>query len=777
MKENTHIGKRLPSLEAYEKVTGEALYALDVHLPGMLVGKILRSPFPHAKILHIDTGKAKSISGVKAVITADDTPKIKFGMGPPYADKLALEDQKVRFIGDEIAAVAAIDEDSAMEALEAIRVDWEELPPVFDPIAAMDPQAPKIHDHVANNISVFANFQCGDIEAGFREADLVLEEEFSTPGQAHCCLEVHNVVVRWEASARFTIWASNQSPHALKNRLARVCGLSPSDFRILKPNLGGSFGSKANMMAMDPIAVFLAQKTCRPVKIENSRQEEFYTVPPRHPTQSWLKFGFTKYGKITAKQARVVMDNGAYNSTGPSILAYGCTMFCGLYRVPNVQYQGYLVYTNKIGNASFRGFGVPQAFFGHEVMMDIAAEKLGIDPKDLRLRNANQSNELTSNKVRINSCGLTETIQRAAQKTNWMLKRKKKTPGRGIGMSSMIYTGASSNLFGGNHSGALMQMDSDGAITLSTGAADIGQGSNTVLVQMAAEILALSPGEIRLIQGDTDLTPADIGTKGSRVTFCAGNAVVLAAQAMRNQILEVASRILESPPQDLHIFNRTVVLKNSPKVGISFSKIADYSLRRLNHPIIGSGSFDQAESQGDPVTGRGYESPAMIFATQIAEVKVDRETGQVKVLHFTSAHDIGRVINPLLAEGQVEGGVIQGLGWALMEDMIFSGGKLMTTDLTDYKIFTSMDSVPIDSLWVETQDPNGPFGAKGFSEAANIPTAPAVANAIYDAIGIRFNHLPITPEKIVRELKKLNEGEKAGMDQYSERENPDQRLL
>ncbi len=755
MSENIIVGKRIPSLEAYEKVTGEALYALDVHLPGMLVGKILRSPLPHAKILHIDTDKAKRIWGVKAVITANDTPKIKFGMGPPHADKLPLEDQKVRYIGDEVAAVAAVDEYSAMEALDAIRVEWEELPPVFDPIEAMDPQSPKIHDHVVNNISVFSDLHCGDVEAGFREADLVLEEEFSTPAQSHCCLEVHNVVARWEPSDRFTVWASNQSPHALKTRLAGVCNLPPSHFRILKPNLGGSFGSKANMVAMDPIALFLAQKTGCPVKIENSREEEFYAVPPRHPTKSRLRFGFTKDGKITAKQARVIMDNGAYNSTGPSILAYSCTMFCAMYRVPNVKYQGYLVYTNKVGNASFRGFGVPQAFFGHEVMMDMAADRLGIDPKDLRLINANLPDEVTSNKVRITSCGLTETIQRAAQKTNWENKRKKKTPGRGIGMASMIYTGAASNLFGGNQSGAFMQMDSDGTISLSTGAADIGQGSNTILLQMAAEVLAISPAEIRLIQGDTDITPTDIGTKGSRVTFCAGNAVVQAAMSMRNQILEVASRMLETPVHELDIANKSVFLKKSDKSSIPFSKIADFSMRKLNQPIMGSGFFDQGTSQADRVTGCGYESPAMIFATQIAEVEVDLDTGQVKVLHFTSAHDIGRVINPLLAEGQVEGGVVQGLGWTLMEDTVFKGGKLMTTDLTDYKIFTSMDSVPIETLWVETQDPNGPFGAKGFSEAANIPTAAAVANAIYDALGVRFNHLPITPEKIVLKLKKM----------------------
>ena len=758
MKETSVVGKRLPLLEAYEKVTGEALYALDVHLPGMLVGKILRSPLPHARILHIDTGKAKRVPGVRAVITAEDTPKIKFGIGPPHADKLPLEGEKVRYIGDEVAAVAAEDEDSAREALEAIRVEWEELPPVFDPRQAMDPQAPRVHDHLPNNISVSFDLRCGNVEEGFREADLILEEEFSTPAQSHCCLEVHNIVVRPEPSGRFTVWASNQSPHAMKTRLARVCNLSPGQIRILKPNLGGGFGSKANMMAMDPVAVFLAQQTRRPVKIENTREEEFFTVTPRHPTQARLKFGFKKDGTLIAKQARVIMDNGAYNSTGPSILAYGCIMFSALYRVAHLRYEGYLVYTNKVGNASFRGFGVPQAIFGHEVMMDMAAEKLGMDPLDLRLINANLPDETTANRVRITSCGLSETLRQAAQKSGWAEKRRKKIPGRGIGMASMIYTGASSNLFGGNLSAAFLQMDGDGDISLNTGAADIGQGSNTVLLQMAAEVLAVSPAEIRLIQGDTDLTPADMGTKGSRVTFCAGNAVVQAAQNLRRQILEVAARMLEARVEDLDMADRSVFLKGSPGSRIPFPQIVDFSLRRLNQPVLGSGFFDQGPSGGDPLTGCGYESPAMIFATQVAEVEVDPETGLVKVLGFTSAHDIGRVINPLLAEGQVEGGVAQGIGWTLLEDVVFKGGELLTRDFTDYKIFTSMDSVPVESLWVETDDPHGPFGAKGFSEAANIPTAPAVANAVFAAVGVRLNHLPLTPEKILQALKKPKAG-------------------
>ncbi|MFX0197569.1 MAG: xanthine dehydrogenase family protein molybdopterin-binding subunit [Candidatus Hodarchaeota archaeon] len=746
------VGKAVPNVDAIAKATGEAVYTTDINLPGMLIGKILRSPIPHAKILRIDTSRAKRIPGVKAVITADDTPKVKFGMGA-FADKLALEDKKVRCIGDEIAAVAAIDEDIANEALKIITVDFEKLPAVYDPIEAMREDAPRIHENFHDNISMLSDFGCGNVDTGFNEADIIIEDEFRTAPQSHCCMEVHNIVAKWESTGKVSVWASTQSPYALKNRLAKVCNMSPSQIRVIKPHVGGAFGSKANMIPMDPIAVFLAKESNRPVKIENSREEEFFTVAPSPPTITNLKFGFKKDGRITAKQARVIMGNGAYNLTGPAILTYYCTMFSGLYRCTNIKFQGYLVYTNKLPTGSFRGFGTPQAMFGHEIIMDIAAEKLGMDPKDIRLINANLPNEMTADKVPITSCGLTETILRATEKSSWIEKRKTKVEGRGIGMACMMHTGASSNIFGANYSGATIKLDIDGSITLSTGATEIGQGSNTILLQIAAEVLGLSIADIRLVQGDTDITDPDVGARGSRTTFCAGNAVNEAAEKVRNKILNVAAQMLETELDELTIEKKTVFARHSPDRRVSFSEIALFSLFNLNQPITGNGFFYQEIKDPDLKMGYGYESPAMVFGTQIAEVEVDKETGLVKVKFITSAHDLGRVINPMLAESQVEGGVVQGLGSALLENIVFDGGRFVNTNFTDYKLFTSMDVPKINSLWIETNDSNGPFGSKGIGEAVTIPTAPAVANAIYDAIGVRFKDLPVTPEKILKIIK------------------------
>jgi len=752
MAEDSIIGQRIPSLDSMEKATGEAVYTLDLSLPGMLVGRILRSPLPHARIRHIDCSRARRIPGVKSVITGADTPRIKFGMGPRFADKLPLEDQKVRCLGDEVAAVAAADEDTAEEALAAIRVEYEELPAVFDPLEAMREGAPRLHEHLPGNVAVFSNLHCGDVEKGFGESDLIVEEEFRTPAQAHCCLEVHTIVVRPENGGRFTVWSSNQSPHSLKNRLAQACQMAPELLHVIKPPLGGAFGSKANLVPLEPVAVFLARAAGRPVKIENSREEEFCASPLRHPTTSRLRFGFKKDGRLVAKQATVLMDNGAYNSTGPAILSYNCIMFSALYKVPNVKYQGSLVYTNKVAFASFRGFGTYQAMFGHEVMMDMAAERLGIDPRDLRLINANQPGELTTNKVRITSCGLAETLRKASEKSGWEAKRKKPATRRGIGLACMIHTGASSNIFGANYSGAAVRLDFDGSIVLHIGAADIGQGSNTVLCQMAAEVLGVSFADIRLVQGDTDDTPPDVGTKGSRVTFCGGAAVFAAAQNFRRQVAEEASQMLEANPDDLVVQGKAVFVKGSPSRKISFAEIARSSFLK-NKPLSGHGFFNQGSPVADPTTGYGYEAPAMIFATQIAEVEVDPETGLVWVVRFISVHDVGRIINPLLAEGQAEGGIVQGLGGALLEGAVFDEGRMVNGNFTDYKLFTSMNRTQVETHWVETRDPDGPFGAKGFSEAATIAVAPAVANAIYHAVGVRMNNLPISSESLLRALQ------------------------
>lgn len=752
------VGQRIRNVDALEKVTGAAKFTIDLKFPGMLFGKILRSPYPHARILNIDTSRAGKLRGVKAVITAKDTPRIKFGLVKGLEDKLPLEDEKVRFIGDEIAAVGAIDEEIAQEAIELIKVDYEVLTPVFDPQEAMRKDAPRVHDHLDNNVVRFADMKCGNVEEGFAESDLVIEDEFITQAQSHCCMEVHCCIAQWDPSGRVTVWSSTQIPHSLRSRLATVCNIPASRIRVIKPYVGGGFGSKADMDPMEPISIFLSMKTGKPVKIENSRKEEFFATRTRHPTISRLKFGFKKNGALVAKQASVIIDNGAYCSHGPGVLSYNCALFSALYRVPNINYQGSLVYTNKTYGGACRGYGDPQATFGQEVILDMASESLGLDPIELRLMNANHPNEVTANAVRITSCGLAECLEKSAKTFGWGegLGRKKREKGRGAGVASMIYTGGGSKGSGSNYSGASVKINVDGSVSLYVGASDIGQGSNTILSQIAAEELGLSIEDIRIISSDTDLTPACFGTFGSRVTFCAGNAVWSASKKAKEELLNLAGEMLEENGKDLELKDKKIFGKRDPDRYVTLAEVARWSYFQKDSPIVTSGYYNGPYlPKHDPITYHGYPSPALVFATHVAEVEVDGETGAVALKNFVAAHDVGRAINPETAEGQIEGGVMMGLGWALTEEATFEKGEFKNSNFRDYKLLTAFDIPEVTSILVESIDPNGPFGAKGLGECAMVPTAPAVVNAIYNAIGVRIKNLPATPEKILAEVKKL----------------------
>lgn len=755
----TVVGQRIQNVDALEKVTGAAKYTIDLKFPGMLYGKILRSPYPHARILNIDTSKAERLTGVKAVITAKDTPKVKFGIVKGLEDKLPLEDEKVRFIGDGVAAVAAIDEDVAAEAAELIKVDYEVLPPIFDPLKAMLRDAPRIHNQIDSNVVRFADMECGNVEKGFAESEFIIEDEFRTQAQSHCCLEVHSCIAQWDPSGRATVWSATQIPHTLRSALATVCNIPASHIRVIKPHVGGGFGSKGEMDSMEPISVFLSMKSGKPVKIENSRKEEFLATRTRHSTISRLKFGFKKDGTIICKQAEVIMDNGAYTGHGAGVLSYNCTLFSALYRVPNIKYQGYLVYTNKLYGSACRGYGDPQATFGQEVILDMASERLGLDPIELRLKNANRPNEVTANAVKITSCGLSESIKESAKTFGWSKKgsRKNGINRQGIGVASMIYTGGGSKGTGSNHSAASVKINVDGSISLYVGASDVGQGSNTILSQIAAEELGLSMEDIRIVSSDTDLTPVCFGTFGSRVTFCAGNAVLSASKKAREQLFNLAAEMLEANERDLEIRDKKIYVKEAPDRYITMAEVARWSYFQKDSPIVTTGYYNGPYlPKHDPITYYGFPSPALVFATHIAEVEVDKETGAVAMKNFVAAHDIGRAINPETAEGQIEGGVIMGIGWALTEEVMFEEGEFKNPNFQSYKLLTAMDIPEITPVLIETIDPNGPYGAKGLGECAMVPTAPAVVNAIYNATGVRIKDLPATPEKILLEIRKRN---------------------
>jgi len=658
----------------------------------------------------------------------------------------------VRYIGDEIAAVAAVDEDTAQEALDLIQVDFEELQGVFDPVEAMKPGAPIIHDSVENNISKEIHLECGDIEAGFASADLILEETFSTQAQAHCSLETHCCAAVCEPNGQIKIWVSTQAPHALRQRLSDILGVDASKIHVITPFVGGGFGSKIDLDPAQAISVLLAKKSGKPVQISNTRKEQFVATRIRHPTVSELKFGVKRDGTIMAKQARVIMDNGAYNSHGPAVLAYHNAMFSTLYRMQNIKYEGYLVYTNKNWGGACRGYGDPQTSFAQEVMMDMLAEELNMDPIELRLKNANNPNEITANRVRITSCGLKECLTQAKEASKWSKKRKTKSKYRGLGVASMIYTGGGSIGSGYNFSGATMQMNADGSLHLLMGALDIGQGSNTVLTQMAAEIMGVDPETIRLTTADTDTTFPCMGTFGSRVTFCAGNAVTQAANGLKQQVWANAAEMLEANSEDLEAKDRKIFVKGSPSKAVSYAEVGAASFYKKKEPLVAHGYYNGPEvsEDFDPISYRGYPSPALVFATHIAEVEVDPGTGRVDVIDFVAAHDVGKAINPLLVEGQIEGGVAQGIGWALTEGLKFKDGGIMNPNFHDYKILTIKDITKINPILIETIDPNGPFGAKGIGECAMVPTAPAIINAIYDAVGVRIKDLPATPEKVFK---------------------------
>ncbi|MBW2249594.1 MAG: molybdopterin-dependent oxidoreductase [Deltaproteobacteria bacterium] len=751
------VGKRVKNKDAVAKVTGKAVFTADIKLKGMLFGRVLRSKVAHAKILNIDVSKALELKGVKAVVTCKDTPLIKYSIHPLMADKLAFEDMKVRHVGDEIAAVAAVDEETAAKAISLIKVDLEEVEGVFDPVEAMKDGAPQIHDHVENNISKQFTMDCGDVEQGFAQSDFIMEKTFTTQAQAHCSIETHVCVAEYSPDHQVTVWVNTQAPHPLKHRISQVLSIPPDKIRVIPPFIGGAFGGKIDLDTTHVACVLLSRKTSRPVKIVNTREDQFTATRIRHPTICKLKFGFNRDGTIVAKQAKAIIDNGAYNSHGPSVMGYHNVMFSSLYRVDNIFYEGSLVYTNKNYGGACRGYGDPQATFAQETMMDMIAEKLEMDPIELRLINANRPDEKTANAVQITSCGLSETLEAAKKASNWSEKMKTKKKYRGLGVASMIYTGGGSRGSGFNYSGATIKMDAAGTIFLHTGATDIGQGSNTTLTMIAAETLGMEPEQIRLIASDTDATLPCMGTFGSRVTFCAGNAVAQATLALREKMMAQAANILAVPVNQLTMKDRSVFVSEEADKAVSFTQIGAVSYAQNQEVLTGSGYYDgpEVDPDFDPKSYYAYPGPAMTFATHLAEVEVDPETGKVELINFYAAHDSGKIINPLMAEGQIEGGAVMGFGWALTEDFKLDKGKMLNPNFHDYKIFSIKDIPDITPILVETTDPNGPFGAKGLGECAMVPTAPAILNAIYDAVGIRICDMPATSEKVYNHLKSL----------------------
>jgi 4-hydroxybenzoyl-CoA reductase alpha subunit len=750
------IGKRVPKLDAIDKVTGRAIYGHDMKLPRMLYGKILRSERAHARILNMDTSRAKKLPGVKAVLTGDDIPDIRVGFAK---DNPILKTGKVRSFRDEIAAVAAVDEDTAQEALELIEVEYEDLPAVFDPEEAMKPGAPLIHEKAEKNILslMTQSYFHGDVEKGFAESDVVVEDRFKLTWVAHCCMGTCFCLASFDHAGNLTVWNSTQMPFMSQRELSTALRIPPDKIRVIKATIGGGFGSKLDTYPYEPICVLLAQKTGRPVRITFTREEEFIASPTRQPVICDIKSGAKKDGTLTARQVKMILDNGAYSSWGATTPLVMMQTISSLYRVPNVKYDVLVVYTNHPYAGAMRGYGNPQATFVVESHMDMLAHELGMDPMEFRLKNANQPGDVTGQGVKITSCGLSECIRKAAESVGWQEKRGKEG-NRGVGMAAQLHVGGGARIYPSDGCGTTIKVDDYGKVTVITGSSDMGQGSETVIAQIVAEEMGVPVESITVINTDTDITPWDVGAHASRTTFIAGNSARLAAADAKRQILEAAAQAYKQKVENLDMREGQIFVKGEPEEGIPYDKAIRAKHFRPDGDVILARGWYEPPTEKQDKEFRGNISAAYAFATQAAEVEVDTETGEVTVLKIAAAHDVGRALNPMAVEGQIEGGVSMGLGYGLNEELVLESGKMLNPNFADYALPTALDMPPIDPIIVETIDPEGPFGAKGMAEPANNPTAPAIANAVYDAVGVRIKDLPITAEKVLKALKEKESG-------------------
>ncbi len=755
------VGKSFPRMDGVDKATGRAVYGQDLRRPGMLFGKLLRSKYPHALILSIDTSRAEALPGVKAVVTGRDL--LPGYIGGLVKDETPLAVDRVRYLGETVAAVAAVDEDTARRALDLIEVRYQELPAVFDPEEAKMAGAPILHPDLASyeaanmvkgsgNVCTCTTICKGDVEEGFRRADLVFEDTFRTQMFYHAYLEPHAALAEVSENGKVTVWATTQSPFMMRAQLAEVFHLPMSRIRVIASRCGGGFGGKSKSL-VGPAAILLAMKAHRPVKIALSMNEDMISGHPRHPTTIRLKTGVMNDGTLVSREASLVLDTGAYSDFGPQATSMAVTSASGPYKIPNVKLEGSCVYTNNISSGSCRAPGVVQATFAIESQMDIIARRLGMDPVEFRLKNAIAEGDTASTGQVYGPIGLKAVLTTLQD----FLKRQGPAgPGRAWGVACAKWG------IGGTSSSAQVKINEDGTAVLHTGSVDIGPGSDTVLCQIAAEELGLRMEDMTIVSGDTDATPFDMGTIGNRTTFTMGTAVRLAAADARRQLEERGAEVLEANPRDLESVDRKVRVKGSPDRAVPIAQLAAVSHVR-GGPILGRGSYMPVSPafNANMVQGAAPATkPGDDFSAQAAEVEVDPETGTIKVLRVVVAQDIGCTINPLLAEGQVEGSIGFGIGFARSEEVHSQHGRILNPFLNDYRTTRPVDMPAIDVIMVEDVKGEGPFGAKGLGEIANVPTGAAIVNAVYNAVGVRIKDLPVTPEKIraaLREQEKREE--------------------
>lgn len=754
------IGQRLPKVDAWSKVTGAARYTDDLPLPGALCGRLLRSPHAHARIRGIDTTAAASLPGVAAVITGRDLPN-PYGILPISQDEHGLTPDKARFVGDPVAAVAASDDATAERALAMIRVDYEPLPAYLTAEGTLGDVAEPIHAlHRPGNIHKAVALAFGDVNAGLAAADLVQSDHFFYAGNTHAALELHAVAAVSEPEGRLTLWSSTQTPHYVQRALARALDLPASRIRVIAPALGGGFGGKTEALPHEVAAAKLALVTGRPVKIRLTREDVFYSHRGRHPMHIALTTGVRQDGTITAMHLSTVLDGGAYASYGVASMYYSGALQTVTYRVPAYRFDGARVYTNKPPCGPKRGHGTPQPRFALEVQLDKIAEALAMNPAELRLRNLVNEHSVTVNHLRITSCGLRACIERVVEASGFSGKHRRLPEGRGVGLACSSYLcGAGLPIYwnGLPHSTVHVHADRTGSVIVQCGATDIGQGSDSMLAYVTAEVLGLDPADIRLVTADTALAAVDLGSYSSRVTFMAGNAAIQAAERLRDLVLGAVATTTGLDRADLALRGGRVVRAARAGDVMPWAEAVAVTEAR-GTPASASGTYAPPPLAG-PYKGAGVgPSPAYSYSACVVEVDVDDETGQVRPAEVWLAHDGGRALNPTLFEGQIEGGVYMGLGEALMEEQRFRGALHTGPSLLDYKTPMSVDMPVIHPIIVERIDPEGPFGAKEVGQGPLLPVPPALANAVYDAVGVRIDEVPITPDKVLRALRQRARG-------------------
>jgi CO/xanthine dehydrogenase Mo-binding subunit len=785
MSEQRYVGKDTPRPDAADKAAGRAYYIQDLVRPGMLHGKVKFSEHAHARIAAIDVSRAARLPGVRAVITAEDTPEIRIGF---LRDNFALKKGKVRQFRDEVAAVAAIDPEIAAEAVELIRVEYEPLPGVFSPEEALAEGAPLVHEFDAAGRPIESNLlplayhhESGDLAARERDSRYIVEGTFSTPVVQQSCMGTAGCIAELDVRGNLTIWAKTQIPFLAQRdfiRALEAMGLSGRNARVIVPAIGGAFGTGLDTHAYEYISILLAHRTGRPVKIVYDREQEFRNLSPRQSATTRVVQGCDREGRLSFRRVEVLQDNGAYASWGATYPTVMLLPVTSLYRVPAVHFDARVVYTNNTYCQAMRGYGNPEVTWAIESNLDELAEAAGIDPYELRHLNRNQAGDETPMGLRFSTCGEGECLERTAQRLDWQRKRGEgRKKGRGVGMAALMHVGGSGRIYKSDGGGVILKLDDFGNVNLSYGGVEMGQGLHSALCLGVADALGVTPERVHVNQTDTATCPWDVGTHASRGAFIALNAAIMAAEKLRQRLFAAAAEIFlpelaksggganvrTCAPGDLDLVSGQLFLRAHPEARIELGRVLRaLHFRGLEGQMFTEEAFYEPKSElPDWSVGKGDMSATYAFGVQGAEVEVDEETGVVKILRMVSAHDVGRVLNPQTLAGQIYGGLAQGVGYALYEEVKSSEGRIQNPSFTDYKIPTACElDFPVDIELVETLDALGPFGAKGVGEPGLVPTAPAIANAIYDAIGIRIRDLPITPDKIVAALRARTEGKK-----------------